>query len=106
MTGARVVIACRDLKKADEAAAEIRRDTKDTEGAGHLVVVKLDLASLASVRQCAQNLLQSEQSIHILVNNAGKRASMHILVNNAGKGASMNILVNNAGKGDKDAHAG
>jgi NAD(P)-dependent dehydrogenase (short-subunit alcohol dehydrogenase family) len=60
------------LKKAEEAAADIRRDTKDTEGAGQLVVVKLDLASLASVRQCAQQLLRSEKHIHILVNNAGK----------------------------------
>jgi NAD(P)-dependent dehydrogenase (short-subunit alcohol dehydrogenase family) len=60
------------LKKAEEAAADIRRDTKDMEGAGQLVVVKLDLASLASVRQCAQQLLRSEKHIHILVNNAGK----------------------------------
>jgi short-subunit dehydrogenase len=37
-----------------------------------LVVVKLDLASLASVRQCAQDLLRTETQIHILVNNAGK----------------------------------
>jgi short-subunit dehydrogenase len=35
-------------------------------------VVKLDLASLASVRQCAQDLLRTERQIHILVNNAGK----------------------------------
>jgi len=69
--GARVIIACRDLKKAEEAAADIRRDTKDTEGAGQLVVVKLDLASLASVRQCAQHLLRTERQIHVLVNNAG-----------------------------------
>ena len=106
MTGARVVIACRDLKKADEAAAEIRRDTKDTEGAGHLVVVKLDLASLASVRQCAQNLLQSEQSIHILVNNAGKGQACTYRSRILVRETSMNILVNNAGKGDKDAHTG
>jgi len=45
---------------------------KDTEGAGQLVVMKLDLASLASVRQCAQDLLRTEKQIHILVNNAGK----------------------------------
>jgi NAD(P)-dependent dehydrogenase (short-subunit alcohol dehydrogenase family) len=69
--GARVIIACRDLKKAEEAAADIRRDTKNMEGAGQLVVVKLDLASLASVRQCAQHLLRTERHIHILVNNAG-----------------------------------
>ena len=37
-----------------------------------MVVVKLDLASLESVRHCAQDLLRSERNIHILVNNAGK----------------------------------
>ncbi|XP_023712469.1 retinol dehydrogenase 12 isoform X2 [Cryptotermes secundus] len=69
--GARVIIACRDLKKAEQAAADIRNETRNVEGAGHVVVVTLDLASLASVRQCCQNLLRSETYIHILVNNAG-----------------------------------
>jgi NAD(P)-dependent dehydrogenase (short-subunit alcohol dehydrogenase family) len=72
MAGARVVIACRDLKKAEQAADDIRHDTREVEGAGHVVVVQLDLSSLASVRQCAQHLLQTEHTINILVNNAGK----------------------------------
>jgi len=70
--GARVIIACRDQKKAELAADDIRLDTREVEGAGHVVVVSLDLSSLASVRQCAQHLLQTEGNIHILVNNAGK----------------------------------
>jgi NAD(P)-dependent dehydrogenase (short-subunit alcohol dehydrogenase family) len=76
--GARVVIACRDTKKAQEAADDIRLDTKEVEGPGHVVVVSLDLASLASVRQCAQHLLRTERAINILVNNAGKVA--HLLI--------------------------
>lgn len=71
MAGARVVIACRDLKKAEGAADDIRRDTSEVKDAGHVVVARLDLSSLASVRQCAQHLLQTEHSINILVNNAG-----------------------------------
>jgi NAD(P)-dependent dehydrogenase (short-subunit alcohol dehydrogenase family) len=74
VTGARVVIACRDLKKAEEAADDIRRETKEVEGAGHVIVASLDLASLASVRQCAQHLLRTLSTINILVNNAGKTA--------------------------------
>ena len=35
-------------------------------------VEKLDLASLKSVRECAQRLLDSEDKIDILINNAGK----------------------------------
>jgi len=70
--GARVIIACRDQKKAEQAADDIRLDTTEVEGAGHVVVVSLDLSSLESVRQCAQHLLLTEWNIHVLVNNAGK----------------------------------
>lgn len=92
--GARVIIACRDQKKAEQAADDIRRDTTDVEGAGHIVVASLDLSSLASVRQCAQHLLRTERSINILVNNAGvcyypkaytkNGFEMHIGVNHLG----------------------
>lgn len=69
--GARVIMACRDMKKAEDAAAYIRLQTKGSEGAGMVEVVQLDLASLASVRKCAQHLLDTQTRIHILVNNAG-----------------------------------
>ena len=36
-----------------------------------VVVETLDLASLASVRQCAQKLIDTEDKIDILINNAG-----------------------------------
>lgn len=65
-------MACRDLQKAEKAAAEVRLATAGVEGAGSVLVHRLDLASLASVRDCAQNILTSEPQIHILVNNAGK----------------------------------
>ena len=71
IAGARVIIACRDLKKGEEAADEIRRDTKDMEGAGQIVLVQLDLSSIASIRECAHKILSTEQRIDILVNNAG-----------------------------------
>ncbi|KAJ4441419.1 hypothetical protein ANN_11274 [Periplaneta americana] len=70
-TSARVIMACRDMKKAEDAAADIRLQTKGSEGAGMVEVVQLDLASLASVRKCAQHLLDTQTRIHILVNNAG-----------------------------------
>ena len=72
-TGARVIMACRDTIKAEEAAAEIKEEVKPQEGSpvGEVVVKKLDLASLASVRECAKSILSSEAHIHILVNNAG-----------------------------------
>ena len=64
--GAKVVMLCRDLEKADEAADDIRKDT------GNVVsVVHLDLSSLESVRKCAEELHYNEDRIDILVNNAG-----------------------------------
>ena len=71
ITGARVLIACRDVKKAEAAAEEIRQDTKDLEEAGHIVVIKLDLSSIASIRECAHEILRTEKKIDLLVNNAG-----------------------------------
>ena len=64
--GARVIIACRDITKAERAAESIKCST------GHSVNVKrLDLASLDSVRKFAENILKTEKNIDILINNAG-----------------------------------
>ncbi|TSK31392.1 Retinol dehydrogenase 12 [Bagarius yarrelli] len=65
--GARVVMACRDLLKAEKAAEEIRCTT----GNGNVVVRHLDLASLISVRQFAQEYISTEDRLDILINNAG-----------------------------------
>ena len=64
-------MACRDMGKAEEAAKFIRSTVQGVEGAGTVEVVCLDLGSFASVRQCAKELLQKEEKIHLLVNNAG-----------------------------------
>ncbi|XP_045135874.1 retinol dehydrogenase 11-like isoform X1 [Portunus trituberculatus] len=64
--GARVVMLCRDLQKARTAAEEINRETGNA-----MVVHHLDLASLESVRNTAEILADTEQNIHILINNAG-----------------------------------
>ncbi len=33
--------------------------------------MELDLASLASIRKCAQTVIKNEAKLHILINNAG-----------------------------------
>ncbi|XP_028281026.1 retinol dehydrogenase 12 [Parambassis ranga] len=65
--GARVVMACRDLARAEQAAEEIRRST----GNGNVVIRHLDLASIYSVKQFAKEFLDSEDRLDILINNAG-----------------------------------
>ncbi|XP_064121928.1 retinol dehydrogenase 12-like [Macrobrachium nipponense] len=64
--GARIIMACRDTKKAEKAAEEIQKET-----GGEMEVMKLDLASLASVRAFAEELRLKEKRLHVLINNAG-----------------------------------
>ncbi|XP_061670486.1 retinol dehydrogenase 13 [Syngnathoides biaculeatus] len=65
--GARVILACRDLTKASVAADYIRRKS----GNSNVVVMKLDLASLESVRELANKVRIGEERLNILINNAG-----------------------------------
>src|SRR5271168_1226117 len=53
--GAQVVGAARDLNKAEAATAQVRKDA--AENGGSFELVALDLASLRSVRACADALL-------------------------------------------------
>ena len=72
--GGRVIMLCRNTEKAEAAAAEIRNETGN-----QVDVLKLDLSSLESVRECAQMLLDKEEKIDILINNAGKICSFERL---------------------------
>ncbi len=65
--GATVVLACRNLGKAKDAADRIGAAAPDAD----IRVVRLDLASLASVRDAAAELRASYQSLGLLINNAG-----------------------------------
>ncbi len=66
--GATVVMASRDGAKAAVAAEEVRRRT----GAGDRVVAAhLDLASLASVRTFAAEVVDRHDRLDVLLNNAG-----------------------------------
>lgn len=65
--GARVILACRDLTRARLAADEIRQ----LSGNGNVVVKKLDLASLQSVRDLAKDVEENEERLDVLINNAG-----------------------------------
>ena len=57
---------CRNVEGAQDAAKEITKDT------GHQVdVIKLNLDSLQSGKDCANVLLEREDKIDILINNAG-----------------------------------
>ncbi|GFT00687.1 hypothetical protein NPIL_303771 [Nephila pilipes] len=64
---ARVILACRNVAKAEKVAKDIRSST----GNENVVVRHLDLCSFKSVRKCAKEILETEERLHILINNAG-----------------------------------
>lgn len=65
--GATVVMACRNLDKANEAAAKIRKTVSDAD----LDIIPLDLADLSSVRKFATLFNAKYSKLDLLINNAG-----------------------------------
>ena len=68
--GARVIMACRNPSKADDAANKIRSGSPS----GTVETMTLDLGDLASVRRCAEQLSTTVDRLDILGNNAGLMA--------------------------------
>jgi NAD(P)-dependent dehydrogenase (short-subunit alcohol dehydrogenase family) len=65
--GARVVLACRDSGRAEDAASRVRAASSGAE----VGTVRLDLASLASVREAAGHLRSRYERLDLLINNGG-----------------------------------
>ncbi|KAG7466042.1 hypothetical protein MATL_G00160630 [Megalops atlanticus] len=66
---ARVIMACRDQQRAEEAAQEIRQEAGPDQG--EVVIKLLDLASLKSVQNFCEEIIKEEPRIDVLINNAG-----------------------------------
>jgi NAD(P)-dependent dehydrogenase (short-subunit alcohol dehydrogenase family) len=69
--GAQVVGAARDLSKAQAATEQVRSQAAR---GGSLQLVQLDLASLESVRRCADGLLAAGKPFDVIIANAGVMA--------------------------------
>jgi NAD(P)-dependent dehydrogenase (short-subunit alcohol dehydrogenase family) len=69
--GASVVGAARDLDKARKATESVRRDAAN---GGSLELIELDLASLKSVRACADALVKAGKPFDVVICNAGVMA--------------------------------
>src|ERR1700724_1097148 len=70
--GAHVVGAARDLTKAEAATTQVR--TEAAENGGSFELVELDLASLKSVRACADELVAKGEPFDVVIANAGVMA--------------------------------
>jgi NAD(P)-dependent dehydrogenase (short-subunit alcohol dehydrogenase family) len=71
--GAQVTGAARDLEKAEAATAQVRKDAATNGGSFELIA--LDLASLKSVRACADKLLARGKAFDVVIANAGVMAT-------------------------------
>jgi NAD(P)-dependent dehydrogenase (short-subunit alcohol dehydrogenase family) len=69
--GMEVVGAARDLSKAQAATEQVRAQARS---GGSLHLVQLDLASLDSVRRCADGLLAAGRPFDVIIANAGVMA--------------------------------
>eukprot|EP00731_Ephydatia_muelleri_P018554 Em0011g594a len=65
--GARVILACRNTEKGEEAALDVRAKSANE----NVVFRLLDLASFESIWQFASKILEDERRIDILINNSG-----------------------------------
>ena len=65
--GCQVILACRDLSKAEQAVGKIRSER----GHARCSPLHLDLSSLSSVRTFAAQFLKHQSSLDMLVLNAG-----------------------------------
>jgi NAD(P)-dependent dehydrogenase (short-subunit alcohol dehydrogenase family) len=68
--GATVVLACRNLEKGERALSEVRSAARGSQPR----LESLDLSSLDSVRQFAERLGAGQDSLDLLINNAGVMA--------------------------------
>jgi len=97
--GATVIMACRDQVRGETAL----QDVKYRSGSATVYLMKLDLASLASIRNFSEEFLQEYDNLHILINNAGIMMcpqmktedgfEMQIGVNHFGHFALTNLLL-------------
>ena len=65
--GTEVILACRDLTKAEKAINEIKQEVP----AAKVSYIKLDVSDLDSVAECAEKIKAQHSRLDLLINNAG-----------------------------------
>ncbi|XP_076180115.1 retinol dehydrogenase 14 [Ptiloglossa arizonensis] len=65
--GARLIMACRNMDAANKFKEELIKETNNS----NIVARKLDLSSLSSVREFAEQINREENRLDVLIHNAG-----------------------------------
>ena len=63
-----MILACRDRKKGEAVARNIKKKTMNP----NVYSMLLDLGSLHSIREFVDEFHREEPQLHILINNAGE----------------------------------
>ena len=97
--GGKIYIACRDIKRGENALADIREKSLSEK----IYFLQLDLASLNSIKEFSKKFHELESQLHILINNAGVMAcpkaftedgfEMHFGTNHLGHFLLTNLLL-------------
>lgn len=105
--GASVILACRDMRKADSAVERIQ----ELNPRGNVAAMRLDLADLDSVRMFAAEFGESHDRLDLLINNAGlgeipygrtaQGFELHFGVNHLGHFALSGLLLDLLESGDR-----
>ncbi|CAD7011955.1 unnamed protein product [Ceratitis capitata] len=88
--GGKIYMACRDMKKCEKVRQRIISETKNKE----IYALKLDLASLKSIREFVREFKSREDHLDILINNAGVMGCPRTLTED---GFEMQIGINHMG---------
>ncbi|CAB3368927.1 Hypothetical predicted protein [Cloeon dipterum] len=94
LKGVRVIMACRNSEKTKFAVQELKMTKCEDGGAAQVEHVELNLASLSSVKQCVDRVLNKGLPINLLINNAGVMACPFSLTED---GIEMQFGVNHVG---------
>lgn len=99
--GATVILACRNMQKAQEAIEKIQQVTKE----GQLIPLELDLASFDSIRKFSAVIKEKYPNFDCLINNAGlavqdnqstkNNIEIHTGTNHIGPFLLTNLLMDN-----------
>ena len=71
LRGARVIMACRNMQKAERARQSILDSANGSINDDQLDLLELDLNSLGATRQSAETFNARDLPLHLLINNAG-----------------------------------
>ena len=78
-TGADLTFTSRDVEKGEKVRADILQNWDEPSIKPQVQVLKMDLQSLESVREAAEEFKKSHKQLNILVNNAGIGLTPHKL---------------------------